>query len=239
MALRQFARISVGFLFLVAFGIAGQARAQNWDGSGQIRFGAFLQGSFTDYSVDQTPLALPAFRQSVSPDGFGGGIVVGYDLHLGRFVIGAEADVSIDNGVAKVSSGIADQYGVDYMATVRGRLGTLVHPDILLYGTAGIAMLGAEYKLNPATSTISISGNSLKKNANMTGFAIGGGLEYDAGWGTVFAEYLHNDYGSWSFRNFNGNLVNIDATADVIRLGLKFKVGHDFERDIYARDRMK
>ena len=237
MALGQLARASVGFLLLVATGVADQAHAQNWDGSGQIRFGAFLQGSFNDFNVTQTPqlpsTALP-FRQSISPDGFGLGVVAGYDHRIGKFVVGGEIDASFDNASGKPAASVPDQYSNDFLATVRGRLGYLVHPDVLVYGTLGIAALGTHYKLVGGGISSSL-GVISKKDATMSGLSIGGGLEYDAGWAILFGEYLHNDYGAWTFGNFNGNRMAIDASASVIRAGLKFKVGHDFEHDIYPR----
>ena len=209
MAHRLLARASVGFLFLVAAGVAEEARAQNWDGSGQLRFGAFVQGSFSDWNVSQTPANAPAFRQSIAPDGIGAGVVAGYDLRLGTIVLGAEADVGFTSGSTKHAPGDASQYNVDYVATLRARLGLLVHPSVLIYGTAGIAMLGAEFKFIGPGVVTSSTGVLDQKKANMAGLSVGGGVEYDAGWGVLFGEYLFNDYGSWTFQNFDGTRVAI------------------------------
>lgn len=244
MALRQIARATVGFLFLVAAGVAQDARAQNWDGAGLIRFGVFLQGAQNDYKITQTPVAGTGFNQTASPDGFGVGIAAGYDLRLGQFIVGAEADIAWDNSKARVSPATAglggvnyESYGVDYQGTVRGRLGFIVHPSVLLYGTVGMAFLGAEYKADglATATTLSIVGSGNKKLATLTGLAVGGGVEYDAGWGILFGEYIHTDYDGFSFLGFNGNRYNVDASGDLWRLGLKFKVGHDFDHDYYKR----
>ena len=229
MALRHLACASVGFLFLVATGATDRALAQNWDGTGQLRVGAFIQGSQVDYDALQQPGTAAPFRQTASPDGFGGGVTAGYDLRLGRFVIGGEADVAFMSGGVKGSGSAIDHYGVDYISTVRGRLGYLVHPEFMIYGTAGLGMLGAEYKYTGPGVIATQTGIIDKKNANMAGYTVGGGLEYDRGWGILFAEYLYSDYGSWSFQNFNGNRISVDATSNVIRAGVKFKVGHDYE----------
>ena len=244
MAISRFARASVGFLFLVATGVAQQAQAQNWDGSGQIRFGAFLQGSFTDFNAKQTPQFAPEFRQSASDDAWGGGVAAGYDVRFGQIVVGVESDVSFDGTSTKPAANVADQYSSAYLATLRGRLGYLVRPDILLYGTLGVAALGVQYKSNGAgVGTSTLVGVFNKKDATLAGLSVGGGIEYDAGWGVLFGEYLYNDYGSWTFGGFNNNRLAIDATQGVARLGVKFKVGHDFEFDDYTRqarsDRMK
>jgi opacity protein-like surface antigen len=240
MALGHIARASVGFLLLVATGVAGQARAQNWDGQGQLRFGAFLQGSFTDFDALQTPQppsTLPPFRQSVSPDALGAGASFGYDMRFGKVVLGVETDASFDGTRAKVARSTPDEYSSGYLATIRGRFGYLVHPNVLAYGTVGLAALGAQYKFNGQAPGVIVSAQGVfdKKDATMTGLSVGGGLEYDAGWGIVFGEYLHNDYGSWTFGSFNGNRMAIDASGSVVRGGLKFKIGHDFEWDDSSR----
>lgn len=245
MALRQIARASVGFLFLVAAGVAQEARAQNWDGAGLIRFGVFLQGAMNEYTIRQTAPSGAAFNQSASPDGFGVGIAAGYDMRIGQFIVGAEADIAWDNGKDKVrpvtsTFSTLESYGVDYQGTVRGRLGFLVHPSVMIYGTAGLAYLGAEYKVDNIVGVAQLNGPGDKKLATLTGLAVGGGLEYDAGWGIMFGEYIHTDYDGFSFLGFNGHRYNVDASGDLWRLGLKFKVGHDFDHDYYKRsERLK
>ena len=226
MAISQTVRALAGFLFLVSAGSAQQASAQNWDGSGVIRFGVFLQGSSLDYDIQQTPAAAAPFRQTASPSGFGVGIVSGYDLRLGSFLIGAEADVSFDDGGAKASPFTREQYGIDYFATLRGRLGFFVHPNVLVYATAGYALVGTEYKLNAFISPGGTAGPGSKKYGTLDGVVYGGGLEWDMGWGTSFVEYLHTDIGGWDFQAFStNNKISLDGTSDVFRLGLKFKIG--------------
>jgi outer membrane immunogenic protein len=87
-------------------------------------------------------------------DGFLGGVQLGRNWQAGYVVYGLEADISL--------SGIDD---TDWMATVRGRLGYLISPGILLYGTAGLGLvdvhgaeadvvygLGVEGSLTPAAT---------------------------------------------------------------------------------------
>lgn len=229
MALRQLARALAVVVCVVAAGIANTAQAQNWDGSGLIRFGVFLQGANVDYSILQTTPAGTSTRQSVSPEGFGAGISAGYDVRFGSVVVGAEADVAWDDANDRINGSTGEQYGTDYYANFRGRLGFLPIPELLVYGTAGYGLIGAEYKLLSTTSSGS------KRNATLDGFVYGGGLEYDLGWGTLFGEYLHGDYGTWSFRNIAGTTIAAEAQSDIYRLGLKFKVGHDYTDDVYRK----
>jgi outer membrane immunogenic protein len=87
-------------------------------------------------------------------DGVLGGLQIGRNWQSGAVVYGIEGDVSF--------SGMEH---VDWMATVRGRLGYLISPGILLYGTAGLGIvdvhgtetdfvygLGIEGKLTPGTT---------------------------------------------------------------------------------------
>lgn len=229
MAVHRLIGLLAGCLSMLVAAGASRVEAQNWDGSGLVRFGVFLQGSFIDYDIRQTVAPGVTLDQSASPDGWGVGISAGYDLRLGSMIVGVEADASFDDGRDKASPITQEQYGIDYFSTLRGRLGFMVHPGFMIYGTAGIAALGAEYKFNPTAG-------SAKKYGTLTGFVYGGGLEYDLGWGTGFIEYLHADYNSeWSFRAPTGNLVAVDGSHDVVRLGLKFKTGHDFSHDVYRR----
>lgn len=236
MAIRQLVHVLAGAFALLAAGTTQQAQAQNWDGAGVVRFGVFLQGSSIDYDIRQQPLngAAP-FTQSASPGGFGVGISAGYDLRLGSWVVGAETDVSFDDGRAKASPLTQEQYGIDYFATFRGRLGYIIHPAFMVYGTAGYSLLGAEYKANNVLFTPGANTAGNKKYGSLGGFVYGGGLEYDIGWGTAFVEYLHSDVGGWDFTSFRGANLSLDGTQDVVRIGMKFKVGHDFDHDVYRR----
>ncbi|CAN0471675.1 unnamed protein product, partial [Phaeothamnion confervicola] len=115
----------------------------------------------------------------------------------------------------------------DFFSTLRGRLGFVVHPGFMFYGTAGYSLLGAEYKRAGIAITTT---NSTKKYGTMGGFVYGGGLEYDMGWGIGFVEYLHSDGSDWNFVALggSGNRISIDSSQDVVRVGMKFKVGHDY-----------
>ena len=89
-------------------------------------------------------------------DGLIGGVQIGKNWQTGQMVYGVEADISF--------SGADD---IDWLGTVRGRLGYLLSPSILAYGTAGLGIidfendgtevelvygLGVEGKLTPTTA---------------------------------------------------------------------------------------
>jgi outer membrane immunogenic protein len=63
-------------------------------------------------------------------EGLVGGVQLGRNWQSGNIVYGIEGDVSF--------SGNDD---IDWMATVRGRVGYLISPNILVYGTAGLGFV--------------------------------------------------------------------------------------------------
>ncbi len=122
-------------------------------------------------SID-TANFLAAFSSAASASGFNsgsntgfiGGGQIGYNFQFqGRLIAGFEADfqgiaagspnhtiatvapVAVDvNGRSTNYVGVHSVHGaLDYLGTVRGRLGFLVTPSLLLYGTGGLAYGGA------------------------------------------------------------------------------------------------
>lgn len=91
--------------------------------------------------------------------GFIGGGQVGYNRRIGDFVAGVEADIQGVAGGAGSGSdwrasplpptplvwltNIAARKTVDYLGTLRGRLGWLVTPTLLAYGSGGLAYGGS------------------------------------------------------------------------------------------------
>jgi outer membrane immunogenic protein len=150
-------------------------------------------------------------------NGFVGGGQVGYNWQSQQFVYGIEADISLSNigvdetvvtpfGVARASAEI------DWLATIRGRAGVLVQPRLLVYGTAGLAIVSASGKASasvPGLPTISVSDRETE-----TGFVYGLGVE--SKWTdttSVRVEYL----------GF-GDTSAVDSFG-IIRVGVNFKFG--------------
>lgn len=114
-------------------------------------------GTYTDpgYAPCATGCAvLDPGVNSIDLDGYLGGGQIGFNIQSGSLVFGLEADGSWANieGDGSFASdddndGTADytwnlKTDVEWIATVRGRLGVLVTPTLLLYGTGGIAWAG-------------------------------------------------------------------------------------------------
>jgi outer membrane immunogenic protein len=92
------------------------------------------------------------FADADQDNGLVGGVQLGYNWQAKQIVYGVEGDVSLSSAGS-----------IDWLASVRGRLGFLMQPRVLIYGTAGLVNdhgadaglgygLGVEGKLNPAMS---------------------------------------------------------------------------------------
>ncbi len=150
---------------------------------------------------------------------FGG--QAGYNWQYGKVVTGVEIDY---DGADIKSTDTFDQ-GDDFrkvkfneLATARARLGYSIMPDLLAYGTAGVAW-------GHSTLTGSDSGFISESHANNFGWAAGAGLEYHLGHGFIArGEYLHYDFSSATYSNgFNGPPASASTTIDTVRAGLSYK----------------
>jgi len=190
--------------------------------------------------------AIPVGRNVFnSYGGFLGGGQVGYNYQLMQsFVIGAEADIqgfagnaSAANFTGASASSVASystigkaSSNLQYLGTVRGRVGYLVMPTLLAYGTAGFAYGGVSSTVWLATGGTDGSGGggSLAYSNTQAGWTAGGGVEWMflPNW-SAKAEYLYyslsNGYASttitdtvtpnaWAYgigasRSYNGNIV--------------------------------
>jgi len=212
---------TAGAALLLAAASFTSASAQNYDGSGLVKFGVFGQGTFLD--IDQS---LPAIA-SGSSSGFAGGVSAGYDLTFHRsLLVGIEVDGSFTD--ARETVGGTD-YGHDYLVSVRGRLGVYAHTNWLIYGTAGAGFLGVEAQQ---------PGIGLKSAETLTGFIGGVGTEVDFANVILFTEYLYGNFGDVSFSLPQGTGVapldhRVGFDSHQFRVGVKFKVGFDYAHDTY------
>jgi outer membrane immunogenic protein len=63
-------------------------------------------------------------------NGFVGGVQLGYNWQAQQIVYGVEGDISL-----------SDAHSIDWLASLRGRVGYLIQPRILVYGTAGLGLV--------------------------------------------------------------------------------------------------
>ena len=178
-----------------------------------------------------------------SSSGFLGGVQAGYnEVVFNKFVIGAETDFqgfAVSQGYgpvkfASVNSDVPTIYNgqtlvvpnttyvaknasksVDYLGTVRLRAGYLVMPNLLVYGTGGLAYGGAKVSSmgvhEDETQTVEFGPGYISKSSALVGWTAGGGAEwmFAQNW-SVKAEYLYYNLGSLSTSD-GGYITNIWA----------------------------
>ncbi|MEQ1646989.1 MAG: hypothetical protein ABL898_00260 [Hyphomicrobiaceae bacterium] len=212
--------------------MAGQsgAQAQNWDGDHQVRAGFYLQSGRMGYDVNDG-----INQQALKHNSFGFGGSGGLEwIRSGMLSLGTEVDFSATTGHATLAAPMfAIKVGSQYFASLRGRLGVHVRPNFVIYGTAGIGALGTEFD--------GISAGFNKVAHTNTGGVYGGGFEFHRGGTILFAEYLHGNFGRRTAL-VGGTSYTYDADMNAIRLGVKFKLGHDWRDDVrgdHGRDPLK
>jgi outer membrane immunogenic protein len=117
-------------------------------------------------------------------DGIVGGVQLGYNWQANQFVYGVEGDISVSNSDS-----------IDWLGSLRGRLGYLIQPNLLVYGTAGLGFVSA--------------------SETDTGFVWGLGVE---------GKFTPTMSARVEYLSFNNDSVHGDG-ANVIRAGLNFKFG--------------
>ena len=135
--------------------------------------------------------------ESGPADGFVGGGQIGYNWRSGQIVYGLEADVSFADISFKENFGSGS---IDWMATARGRLGYLLMPNLLAYGTIGFGL---------ASGSASFAGFSV--NDTESDLVFGVGLE-----GKITDKISARiEYLTFS-----------DLDIDVVRVGLNYRLGN-------------
>jgi outer membrane immunogenic protein len=181
--------------------------------------------------------------------GFIGGGQLGYNLGLSikdiTLVSSIEADMqgiaaatgtsystrltTVGNASFSYSSGAAIatttqvSKTIDYLGTVRARLGYLATPALLLYGTAGLAYGGVNINsstwsfaptISPSSDLSHAWGSSGFFSNTQTGWVVGGGLEWMFFPSCSFkTEYLYYDLGSVKY---NQDLSGALSTANSV-----------------------
>jgi outer membrane immunogenic protein len=139
-------------------------------------------------------------------DGFIGGGQLGFNWQFNdRFVVGGEADIQGLTGGSNSASFIGVDTASSFsrslaqIGTIRGRLGFLATPTLLVYGTGGFAYGQATLTANYYGVWSSPLQQIDNASRSLVGYAVGGGLEwlFLPNW-SVKAEYLYYDLGSLS-----------------------------------------
>jgi outer membrane immunogenic protein len=215
----------------------------NWSG--------FYVGANAGYGWGRDPFSELDFVQFAGPNpvlsgvnshGFVGGFDAGANWQTGSLVSGLELDLSGSD--IKGSSSVAgvDSFGLpvsmmqtdkfDWLGSARARIGYLVSPDILLYGTGGLAWT----RLTQTTTTVNSDGTTINSSPSWRfGWAAGAGGEMRL-WNTNWLarlEYLHYDFGnsgstlgiisSGAISAVAVSTTSHHLTTDVVRAGFGYK----------------
>jgi outer membrane immunogenic protein len=119
---------------------------------------------------------------------------------------------------------------IDELASVRGRVGYLIFPNWLLYGTAGLGW--GHFRLNTTQTTTGVglsAFDSTTTYADQFGWVAGVGLEWKF-WDhwMLRGEWLHYDFGRTSGFGPTGAFTLLDnfnerTTVDIARAALSYK----------------
>ena len=229
---------------------------------------ASQRGGFAGFQSVNIP---PVTLTGIDPKGFVGGGHFGYNQQWGRWVGGLEVDISgtamtgstantsigsiastqiVSNGFNQIITTVTQPVtntasqsdSFDLLGSARARLGGLVSPNLLLYGTGGLAWtrfvtntsqtqtVGAAGGISSSATTVAV-----KSPLWMFGWVAGVGGEakiYNSNW-LFRVEYLHYDFGDrgGSTVTTTSDIITSSAqtsghlTADVVRAGISYKFG--------------
>ncbi|MCK1524323.1 MULTISPECIES: outer membrane beta-barrel protein [unclassified Bradyrhizobium] len=157
--------------------------------------------------------AVPVWGRS-NVDGVIGGGQFGYNWQQSNWLVGLEADLQASDekstgticvavGCPAGSALFPANYKLDWFGTVRGRVGWLASPRILLYATGGLAY----GHLDASAPAVGIGWGGTN-----AGWTVGAGGEFaiDRSW-SVKVEYLYMDLGS-----FNGASASATTVTNAL-----------------------
>lgn len=165
---------------------------------------------------------IPASTDKFTIDGALGGLTLGYNYQVDRWVFGAETDISAADLHGRTDTipgwgcGTGCQTKVDWFGTVRARAG-IAFDTTLPYITGGLAYGHVKGYIDEAPA-YSGTGTSV-------GWTIGGGVEHAlTDHFSVKAEYLYVDLGKIKIENFGSfGQGYADAKFSTARIGLNYK----------------
>ncbi|MEJ0011169.1 MAG: outer membrane beta-barrel protein [Bauldia sp.] len=208
------------------------------------------QGEWQDVFLppsDQDPAYLvnPFGNGPASSTGVIGGGQIGADIQTGGMVWGFESDLSALSGTATRNfsgvfpslypSTIDEHTSVDWLATVRGRVGTLITNNTLLYVTGGLAFgqvsgnSTLHYYLQDGTTNRDISRGSGSMVVPGWTIGVGGETQLGGGW-SLKGEYLYvdlaaadyNTFYEGSFAPFFSENISAPSHINILRVGLNY-----------------
>src|ERR1700687_1766100 len=194
------------------------AAVRNWTG--------FYLGGHVGMSAGQMKVATIEPTTEGMATFYGGfaqilaGVHGGYNYQVNTFVMGIEVDINHKSGNGVLFSRVALPTS-DWDASIRARVGILVTPQALVYGTAGIAFGHFTTPWHEVANATELAGNLNPEPLELmggyrTGWTLGGGIEYalDSNWSTRI-DYRYTDWGS------KGLLWSADESVDLAQSSSK------------------
>lgn len=241
--------------FYVGANVGGwwsQNNSVDMDGAVSFSTPLFLP---TSASIANALAAVGTNDLSMNSSGFIGGGQVGYNFEYNpQVVLGVNADidgltqsdnkVTVNNVVGipgfpleSYAATVSVNKNINWLGTVRGRLGYLYNPAFLLYGTGGFAYGGVSLNTSiAATESLGLPGYlpiaaQNKVNSTQIGWTAGGGVEwmFRPHW-SASVEYTYYDLGT-----INNNVALSQITpltippavvgAAIVNTASRFSVG--------------
>lgn len=217
---------------------------------------------------------------------FTAGVGIGYNFQAGNFVFGLEADINYLGAEASggfisaptpevqirptpgavgttaddiVTIGSAARASVDWLGTVRGRLG-YSFDRILVYGTGGLAfgqvkasggqIVSFDCQADCGTANDVAAAWAGSGSKTKFGWTAGAGVEFQLTSNlSMKAEYLHYDLGSVSYDLTSSDVLatelttlgglgardRVKASGDMVRAGLNYRFGGASSAPVIAR----
>lgn len=174
-------------------------------------FGATL--GYGDADIDFT---VPNGGSNFTADGILGGAIGGYNWQNGRLVYGIDADVlatDVNGGqLGGINSSFAD---LNWMSSLRGRVGMTIIPQMMIFATLGGAYADANY------SVTGPGGSS--RDVDLWGWQVGAGAEValDPNWSLRF-DYQYTDFTEETLR-FPGGDLKVEPDINTVRGSVSYR----------------
>ena len=234
---------------------AGLNAGYNWGTNSNARSTVYAVNAAGQPQVDAG--AVMSGYRGVTQSGFIGGAQFGYNYQgfmWQNLVLGLETDISgtgirgntYTRGYSTLGSSQSNgattfNAGLDYLGTVRGRVGYLWTPTLLMYGTAGFAYGGAYANVGQVAYQAVGTGNNTwegagRQNQLLTGWTAGGGMEWMflPNW-TLNGAALYWDLGNMNINTVGTGIVGTggspgyaNGTASVNYQGVKAVAGINY-----------
>lgn len=164
---------------------------------------------------------------SINSSGFFAGGQAGFNWQMNNFVFGLETDIAwsdikgeldfdIDGAPGDLSAGSS----VDWFGTTRLRAGVLAAPQLLVYGTGGVAYGDVNHSYDLTSFSPGLEDST---SETQVGWAAGAGFEYMVTQNiTLKTEYLYVDLGEQDLIDEGDFSIEADTKFHTIKAGLNF-----------------